>query len=167
MTTSTAHIITLIPRCWYSYSIRRPCDSRDPACETKPLLFWISVEMSSPLSSESVFRGGLGGVGTPRFMYAPLGTFPIQPPLGLSCAPSRLASGALWLTTARHSEREPQKKSFLEPPARLRKGSGCSESSIFIFCKDLTLVPILHPLGTPKWVSALHDGYPGGPFCSI
>ena len=116
--------------------------------------------------------GGVwGGVGTlPRPPHPPLpppGDLPLPAPLGLSCAPSRLASGALWLTTARHSEREPQKKSLLEPPARLRKGSRCSESSIFIFCKDLTLVPILHPLGTPKWVSALHDGYPGGPFCSI
>ena len=152
--------------------IRRPCDSRDPACESLPLLFWISAQMSSPLSSEFVFRDSGGELGSPDSCrpLPPrplLGDLPLPAPLGLSYAPSRLASGALWLTTARHSEREPQKRSLLEPPARLRKGSRCSESSIFIFCKDLTLVPILDQFGTPKWVSALHDGYPGGPFCSI
>ena len=42
--------------------------------------------MSSPLSSESVFRGGLGGFGTPRFTYAPPGgPSPSSPPWAQLC----------------------------------------------------------------------------------
>ena len=45
--------------------------------------------MSSPLSSESVFRGGLGGSwDPPQTLPSPLGTSPFQAPLGLSYAPS-------------------------------------------------------------------------------
>ena len=82
--------------------------------------------------------------------YPPPGDLPLPASLGLSYAPSRLVSRALWLTTARHSEREPQKWSFLQPPARLWEGSRCSESSIFTFSKELTLRSILNHYWTPK-----------------
>ena len=172
---STCSMSQALPLAWQTLDdqkklklIRRPSFSWDPACESKPLLFWISVEMFSPLSSESVFREVRAKLGQPN-----LRTLPLSAPSLLLESPNT-ATGTSWATLERSGslrndiQKENLKKwSLLEPPARLRKGSRCSESSIFIFCKDLTLVPFLHPLGTPKWVSALHDGYPGGPFCSI
>ena len=76
-------------------------------------------------------------------------------------------SAALWLATERHSERVSRKGSLLEPPAKLRKGSRCSESSIFISSKDLTLEPILDQFWSPKGVQVLYDARPGGTHGSI
>ena len=76
-------------------------------------------------------------------------------------------SPALWLATERHSERVSRKGSLLEPPAKLRKGSRCSESSIFISSKHLTLEPILDQFWSPKGVQVLYDARPGGTHGSI
>ena len=71
-------------------------------------------------------------------------------------------SGALWLATEQHSNRESQKWSLLEPPARLQEGSRCSESSISSFSKDLTLDPIWDQFWSPKRFPVLYDARPGG-----
>ena len=119
-----------------------------------------------------LFRTESEGVGTAQSTYDP-------PHRGTTVAPGPLGeprhrpgrhldhSGALWLATERHSERESQKWSLLEPPARLRKGSRCSESSIFNFSKDLTLNPLLDQFRSPKCVPMLHDVRPGGIYGSI
>ena len=114
--------------------------------------------------------GSPRGVGTAQSTYAP----PPQVAPGPLGEPRhrhrRLMghSGALWLATERHSERESQKWSLLEPPARLRKGSRCSESSIFISSKDLTLEPILDQFWSPKGVQVLYyDVRPRGTHGSI
>merc|ERR1711965_1093372 len=76
-------------------------------------------------------------------------------------------SGPLWLATVQHSERESRKWSLLEPPARLRKGARCSESSIFSFSTDLTLDPILDQFWSPKGDLKPYDARPGGTHGSI
>ena len=76
-------------------------------------------------------------------------------------------SRALWLGTVRHSERESPKWSLLEPPARLRKGSRCSESSILSFSTDLTLDPIWDQFWNPKGDLKPYDARPGGTHGSI
>ena len=76
-------------------------------------------------------------------------------------------SGALWLATEQRSDREPQKRSLLEPPARLRKGSRCSESSILNFSMDLTLYPIWDQICSPKGRLKRYDARPGGTHGSI
>ena len=125
--------------------------------------------MSSPLSSESVFREGPGGSwDSPIHIRPPSLSAP--GPLGEPRHRHRLLmghSGALWLATVRHSERESRKWSLLEPPARLRKGSRCSESSIFSFSTDLTLDPIWDQFWSPKGDLVPYDARPGGTHGSI
>ena len=117
-----------------------------------------------------LFRGeSEGGWDSPIYVRPP----PIEVTPGLLGEPRhrhRLLmghSGALWLATERHSERVSRKWSLLEPPAKLRKGSRCSESSIFISSKDLTLEPILDQFWSPKGVQVLYDARPGGTHGSI
>ena len=121
--------------------------------------------MSSPLSSESVFRGGQRGS-----WDSPIYIPPPPPGLGEPRHRHRLFmghSGALWLATVRHSERESRKWWLLEPPARLQKGSRFSESSIFSFSTDLTLDPIWDQFWNPKGDLVPYDARPGGTHGSI
>ena len=114
-----------------------------------------------------LFRGESEGLGQPNLRTPPQ----VAPgPLGEPRHRHRLLmglSGALWLATVRHSEREPRKWSLLEPPARLRKGSRCSESSIFSFSTDLTLDPIWDQFWSPKGDLVPYDARPGGTDGSI
>ena len=70
-------------------TIRRPCDSRDPACESKSMLFWISVEMTSLILSAGGVWGELGPSDSRRTPPSTrLGPSPSSPPLGSAVHPT-------------------------------------------------------------------------------
>ena len=87
---------------WESFSIRRPLDSRDPACVSKPLLSFLLLKCLL-LCHLNLSSGGVrGGVGTAQSTYAPLPPPGSARPSGRAQTPPQASHGPLWSALARY-----------------------------------------------------------------